>query len=115
MLLQTILNYAILCAETATAHEKEKTMIDKIKLDKAIDIRNKYMKDMKENGVDLGDSNSEMIFCTLTSDELYKTAEYLGVALISTEYYDPDYEYEYREFFIYRGVEFFHLKKRGVR
>ena len=105
----------MLCIETATTHEKEKIMVDKIKLDKAIDIRNKYMKDMKENGVDLGDSNSEMIFCTLTSDELYKTAEYLGVTLISAEYYDPDYEYEYREFFVYRGVEFFHLKEREVR
>lgn len=90
-------------------------MIDKIKLDKAIDIRNKYMEDMEETGIDLGQALTSPICFISTSDELRKTADYLGVTLIGTNYYEQDEDYEYQEFFVYSGVKFYYMKERSKK
>ena len=87
-------------------------MIDKIKLDKAIDIRNKYLEDMRKNGIDLGDNICQPCIYVSSTFELEEAAGKLGIDLIATTNFPEEDDYEYQTFFVYKGVKIFYMKAR---
>lgn len=87
-------------------------MINKTKLDKAIDIRNKYLEDVRENGIDLGDDTWLPCICVSSASELEEIAEELGIDSIATTNLPTEDDYEYQTFCAYRGVKIFYMKAR---